>query len=772
MNIILLSFLFFVLAVLTMKYKEKNKKRIFLDASLFFLFGLLTIIYAVASYFTGDGINDTILAALNLGLGEAGFQEYILLIFAAISSFVFLFVAAFFYYRHLDSVTLAKPQKIKAFVHNGFLILAFSAHPALSDFKNLYQTMTLEQANDFYEYYKTPNDSNQSSNKKNIVFIYAESLEKSYFDTAIFPNLVPELSELLKGENVTEFTNIIQTTGSNYTIAGTTSTQCAIPLFTTSGGNSMDGIDKFYPKAVCVGDVLKKDGYSLTMMQGSSLKFSGIGKFYSTHSFEKVLGREELQNKLQDKKYLNGWGLYDDSLLDMAYNEFESLGSSKEPFALFLHTLDTHHPNGHLSKSCSKDLYLDGKNEILNTVKCSDKLISKFIKKVQSSKYADNTLIVITSDHLAMRNTASKQLSKVKERRNLFVVLGPSNTQHEVVEKIGTPFDEAATALSFVGINTDLGLGRNLREKSSIYPLFEDFDKRLNQWKNHILSFWQFPKMSDSLTIDLKKMSLNMGENSYKLPVLFKVLDENVEPYFQFNYAWKLYEQLEIFKQEERFLWVDECRLMNYIFETNVSDKYCLSEGVLGVKYKVWGIDKVKEYKIDDFSQSPNENNTTLETIKSNIDMLKRNGIKYKAKLEEGIVFKKEGYPSFLKNMEGVSYAEKIGRWTDAWLHPSALFTFVEPLPVKFKLEIVCGAYGENVGNVVRVKVGEQVKEFIPNHKNPKKYMLYFDNIDAINSPNTIEIIPPKPFELKESLEGSDIRKFGLSLVSLKVIKE
>ena len=456
MNMILLSLLFFIFAIFTMKHKQKHPRRLFFDASVFFIYGLFSIIYFVASYFTGAGINETIIATLNLGLGEAGFEEYLLLIFGAFFAFVTLFAAAFFYHRHLSSVVAAKPQKIKAFLHNGFLILAFLTHPALNNFKNLFLTMTMEQANDFYEYYKVPNNSSSSVYKKNIIFLYAESLERTYFDENIFPNLMPNLRKLIQDESGIEFTNIVQTSGTDYTIAGTVSTQCGIPLFTTSGGNSMEGIDKFYPKAVCIGDVLKKEGYYLSMMQGSSVKFSGIDKFYKTHGFDSVIGREELLKEVKNKRYVNGWGLYDDTLLDIAYKKFENLSSSKERFALFSHTLDTHHPNGHLSNSCSKDLYMDGSNEILNSVKCADILISEFIKKVKNSKYAEDTIIVVTSDHLAMKNTASDKLNKSQNRKNLFVVFEPSQSEYESVDNIGTPFDVASTVLSFLNINTDL----------------------------------------------------------------------------------------------------------------------------------------------------------------------------------------------------------------------------------------------------------------------------------------------------------------------------
>ncbi|MDO9265543.1 MAG: phosphatidylglycerol--membrane-oligosaccharide glycerophosphotransferase [Sulfurimonas sp.] len=763
---ILLSIFFFIFAIVTMKYKEKNLKRIFLEATIFFIYGFFTIIYFVANYFTGAGINETIIAALNLGLSEAGFQEYMLLIFDALFSFVTLFASAFFYHRRLSSVGAVKPQKIKAFLHNGFLILAFLTHPALNNFKNLFLTMTMEQADDFYEYYKVPSDLNNRAYKKNIIFVYAESLERTYFDTDIFPGLMPNLSKLIKDESGTEFTDIVQTNGTNYTIAGTAATQCGIPLFTTSGGNSMEGIDKFYPKAVCIGDILKKENYYLSMLQGSSIKFSGIDKFYKTHGFDSVVGRDELLKKVKNKRYVNGWGLYDDTLLDVAYKEFENLSSSKEKFALFLHTLDTHHPSGHLSNSCSKDLYMDGSNEILNTVKCADILISDFIKKVKNSKYAEDTIIIVTSDHLAMRNTASDELDKSKNRRNFFVVLDPSSSEYKSVDKTGTPFDVASTVLSFLNINTDLGLGRNLREKESIYNSFEDFDKRLNQWRSDILGFWKFPKMSESFKPNFKKMSVTLGENHYTLPVLFKILENNVEPYFQFNNAWKLYEQLEHFSKDERFLWIDECTLLNYIFDSNVSENYCAVEGVVGSKFRIQGLKLPRDYKIESLGNGLSKDYDSQKIIE-NINMVKNNGVRYNASISDAILFKKEGSPSFLKNIEGISYSDKVGRWTDAALHPSALLTFADPLPKKFKLEIVCGAYGENVGNVVKVRVGDSEMEFTPQHNKPRKHLLTFENI---NSANTIEIVPPKPFVLKEKLEGRDEREVGLHLVSLKIV--
>ena len=79
---------------------------------------------------------------------------------------------------------------------------------------------------------------------------------------------------------------------------------------------------------------------------------------------------------------LRGWGLYDDSLFDLAYNNFVELSKKRNKFAMFLLTLDTHHPNGHPSKSCENISYGDGSNPMLNSVACSDYLIAGFIEKI------------------------------------------------------------------------------------------------------------------------------------------------------------------------------------------------------------------------------------------------------------------------------------------------------------------------------------------------------------------------------------------------------
>ncbi len=139
--------------------------------------------------------------------------------------------------------------------------------------------------------------------------------------------------------------------------------------------------------------------------------------------------------------------------------------------------------------------------------------------------------------------------------------------------------------------------------------------------------------------------------------------------------------------------------------------------------------------------------------------------VPYEATLEEGIDFKKPGYPTFLAEVTGVSGVENFGRWSDGSL---VKFRFKQSLPNKFTLEIVAGAFGPNEGLPVKVRVGNVEKTFtIINGKLPATYSLL---IKTNSKSDTIEISPPKPISPVEiNPKNLDTRKIGISLVALKI---
>jgi phosphoglycerol transferase len=550
--------------------------------------------YFSADYFTGKGITQAVLFTLEAGLGGAGFGEYIALIAVSTLCFILVVAASYLYLRFIKHREHPKPKRIKGIVHNTFLLFAFLIHPFNLDLYSIYTSMNIKQSKDFDQYYKKPN---LTYNKKpihqyNLVYIYAESLERTYFDEMIFPGLMKNLKELRK-ESI-EFTNINQVVATGWTIGGMTATQCAIPLFTASGGNSMNGTDSFLSGASCLGDVLKSKGYHLAFIQGSSVDFSGIRKLYTTHKFDEIYGFDELQEVVKNKSYRNGWGLYDDTLLLLVYKKFEELSKTDKPFALFTATIDTHHPKGMTSKLCSDIPYKKGDNSILNAVHCSDRLIARFIKKIQNSKYANKTIIVLTSDHLALRNTATKQLTKndsanfwvllkkKTKRRDLFLIFDPATKQYTSINKEGSMLDVGPTVLNKLSIKTDLGLGRNLLQAQSLISKFNNFNKKLLSWRKSILKLWQFASLGEGYNINTTSKEVNIQKHTYKVPVLIKIEeDRSIIPLFEFDSPEKLDEYLAKFEPEQKFIWIDSCSKINRVFDLNLTGKLCVSQGSL-----------------------------------------------------------------------------------------------------------------------------------------------------------------------------------------------
>ncbi|MBE9536954.1 MAG: sulfatase-like hydrolase/transferase, partial [Proteobacteria bacterium] len=456
----------------------------------------------------------------------------------------------------------------------------------------------------FSKYYKTPHISKRPKNKRNFVYIYAESLERTYFDEAIFPGLIKGLRDLESHSNY--FTNINGVANTGWTVAGITASQCGIPLFSPSHANSMSGMDKFLAGATCLGDLLKEEGYQLSYLGGAPLSFAGKGKLFSTHGFDSVRGIVELNDLLPVKYYKNAWGLFDDTLFDIALKDFNALSSSGKPFGMFMLTLDTHHPNGHPSKNCKGILYKNGSNPILNAVACSDYLISRFAKEIMQSPYGDNTEIFIASDHLGMRNTAFELLKK-GNRKNLFMAIDPKDKGPNKVSKKGSTLDIAPTVLHFLGYEGEIGLGRNLmgNEKSLISQL-DDVDNVLRGWKPEIISFWDFPHIEKGVTIDPIKSSITIDDRTFEVPILVE-FNEKLETTVTFEWLgsdWKyrrLAGQVLKLARDTPILWVDNCSTM---YQQAEKKGLCVSAGKVGAKPLInTKIDRITSISVEQLKQ-------------------------------------------------------------------------------------------------------------------------------------------------------------------------
>lgn len=323
----------------------------------------------------------------------------------------------------------------------------------------------------YEDYYVSPKSATLTfpEKKRNLIYIFLESMESSYADmepdTSNTRNLIPKLKKL--AEDNIYFSNT-DGFGGSYTPVGTTWTAGAmfaqtagIPLSLPVDGNSLSKASEFMPGAYTLGDILHKEGYNQYLMFGSDKNFGGRSNYFEQHGnyeiFDYNSAKEE--NKIPQDYYVY-WGFEDKKLIDYAKEKLNMLANEDKPFNFTLLTVDTHFPAGYVDDSCN----IKAEPHYANSILCSDQQVSDFIKWIKKQDFYDNTTIVISGDHLMMGNTFfATNYSKDRKVYNAFInsAVEAKNTKNREF----TTLDMFPSTLAAMGVDIKgerLGLGTNL----------------------------------------------------------------------------------------------------------------------------------------------------------------------------------------------------------------------------------------------------------------------------------------------------------------------
>lgn len=711
-----------------------------------------------SNYFTGEGINDAVIYTITSSLSGAGVQKYILPAVGLIITLLLLFLLLSWVLRLRKNHNYSKLYSLLALV---LAVLSIKTTPAYQQVTNLIKSQMTKGDSDFYSHYQVPGKSLRGD-RPNLVYIYAESLERTYFDEHAFPKLAPELNEIKN--NSLDFSNTEQLPGTEYTIAGMVASQCGIPLFAPFDGNASSSLSTFYPQNVCLGDILKSSGYQNYFYQGASLSFAGKDLFLSSHGFDHMYGFKELAGVVKDPKYRNDWGWYDDTVLEVVFDKYLELAQKNQPFSLFALTVDTHHPDGFISRSCQRKSYpFDGKeNKSFAAVACGQEHIARLIEKIRATPYFKNTIIVVSSDHLAMNNTAYKYLNQ-HDRRDLFFMLRGDDVSSKVISLKRNTLDNGATVLDAMGGDNFIGLGRSSLSSTSLSATYLNIKEKINEWKPDVISLWNFPKAISDYKIDSEKNTFSFSGAHFKLPLLLSVMPNKIEPKLDAYLATPLKQQLARFAPDEKFVWIDRCYKIGSVWDDKLimNNGLCVANGTLNAHPTIIQVKPGNTLGKITFSkgeQSDDRYQRSLTRLK-----IADADLKYAS---DSIQFNLPGLLPQVQKVSGLSYAENWGRWSDANLLPDVTIQYLEPLPAKFALTISARAFGNNSLRPVQVRVGDWQQQVTFGAQDTTMTL----QVDNPSRARSIVITPPEPIETSEgTVDGFAARKLGIGLVSLKV---
>ena len=308
--------------------------------------------------------------------------------------------------------------------------------------------------------------------KKNLVYIYMESMEMSLADESHgggkSVNVIPELTDIaLENDCFNGDTDILNGARSLYnstwTIAGLVAQTSGLPLGINHVlTNNINSISSFMPGATTLGDILEKEGYHNVFMLGSDAKFGNRDVYFKEHGNYDIDDYywARNNNKLPDKSYYVWWGYEDDKLFTYAKEELTSLAESDEPFALSLLTVDTHFVNGYLCDDCP-DRFT---SQYSNVLACSSKKVSELVEWIEAQPWGENTVIVINGDHLCMDSKYYEDMPDDYERKTYTAIINSSKKEPDTTRLYST-MDLFPTTLSAMGVTIKgdrLGLGTDL----------------------------------------------------------------------------------------------------------------------------------------------------------------------------------------------------------------------------------------------------------------------------------------------------------------------
>lgn len=310
--------------------------------------------------------------------------------------------------------------------------------------------------------------------KKNLIYIFMESMETTFFSQAqgggLTHNCVPELYQLAEeninfssGDSVGGFS---QLSLNSWTIAAMVGQTAGLPLIAPPdiaqneyGANG----EQFLSGTTALMDILHENGYYQTLMVGSNASFGGRRAYYTQHGADRIY---DLHTAREDgiipEDYFVWWGFEDSYLYEYARQELPKIAAQNQPFAFTMLTVDTHHIGGYVCAACGTE----HAEQYENVYTCASRQLAAFIDWLQQQDFWEDTVVIICGDHRSMDNGYMERNIDPAFPRNIYNCFINSQVQPvQSKNRIATTVDMFPTTLAALGCTIEgdrLALGTNL----------------------------------------------------------------------------------------------------------------------------------------------------------------------------------------------------------------------------------------------------------------------------------------------------------------------
>ena len=227
--------------------------------------GLITFLYISVDIITDEGFNRAFWYHINNDLFSGSYKPYLgIFLFNLI-----VFCISFF----LGFITRSKFSfsRLNFFsnYHLSLIVLIIIINPGILSLTKSFINTSITNAKienlDFKSYFNQINNLPDKFENKDLIFITAESLERTFYTN---PELKRLKLSLISRNDIHDFSNIIEANEyTSWTIAGIVANNCGIPIIDS----------RFYSGFNCLSDLLAKKNYDLFSLKRFDMR---VGKMF------------------------------------------------------------------------------------------------------------------------------------------------------------------------------------------------------------------------------------------------------------------------------------------------------------------------------------------------------------------------------------------------------------------------------------------------------------------------------------------------------------
>lgn len=332
-----------------------------------------------------------------------------------------------------------------------------------------FELITREKVeSDLVERIATP-QLTRPAQKIDVIIVLLEGLDRTFRDQDEYGDIYDGLRQL--EDNALVFTNVRETIGTGWSIAGVVASQCGLPLLPA-------GLDKyrfhdreeFISAHSCLSDVLAAEDYVNTFVVGSDTTFAGLNHFLRTHLYTRVIQNSTMREIFDEETQAQStskWILDDTLVFEAALMEHASIIEAGSAAAMTVETYGPHGSTGVLSHDCADDRQARREPDLSKTVPCTISSALTFLEGIEAQRDDRPTLVVLMSDHLN-HDRRGNALWPEQTQSNTMIMMGlgienfPAGVQYD---RLASMVDIYPTLLHLLGLadrNARAGLGVSL----------------------------------------------------------------------------------------------------------------------------------------------------------------------------------------------------------------------------------------------------------------------------------------------------------------------